>query len=70
MNKKLKNLPSLTFTGTFHPPVFPQAGHLFDLLWISPLFFNQGHKISLKKREQEMPVRVSFFLDGKVDNLV
>ncbi len=35
MNRKnLKNLPNLTFTGTFNPPIFPKAGHLFDLLWI------------------------------------
>jgi hypothetical protein len=38
MNKNPKNLPKLTFPGTFHPPVFPQAGHLFDQAKKIPLF--------------------------------
>jgi len=39
MNKEnLKNLPKLTFTGTPDPPVFPQAGHLFDQAKRIPLF--------------------------------
>jgi len=37
---------------------------------VSPFFFNQGHKMILKKWEQKMPLRISFFLDGKAADLV
>ena len=37
-NKNLKNLPSLTFTGTPDPSVFPHNGHLFDQAKRIPLF--------------------------------
>ncbi len=49
MNREnLKNLPNLTFTGTFHPPVFPKAGHIFDLLWILPSQVIQFCSVCLK----------------------